>query len=328
MHYLAEAFQAEDFETHVSYLKRAIFLWPHNWDAQSAYVVALLDSISIEDVQTIEEEGYTKWQSYDARERQSSQAQSYLRFKKVVADYLVHQGFLSMAQAHLEALLEMDSDDMYGARYSLMVVYCMRYDWEQSRALMWDDLWQGDTELHMLVPYLFTAVMTYHFQEALESYHTLIAMNPHVPAFLQAVHNPQDLHQWFQQRLAMDERLDYPDESNEALVIVMGHLSYMLLNCPYLIRWLQEVYPQVRKSDSHQTQGKIIAFQAHDQDTDVTEDSPLEGIKGGPLSALREVGLVTLEDFAEVTEAEVGAIKGVGPSTIQLLKDNGVTFKE
>lgn len=43
---------------------------------------------------------------------------------------------------------------------------------------------------------------------------------------------------------------------------------------------------------------------------------------------LKKAGLVTFEDFLSVTEAEVLAIKGVGPKTIEILKANDVVFKD
>ncbi|SUN18951.1 Uncharacterised protein [Streptococcus agalactiae] len=41
---------------------------------------------------------------------------------------------------------------------------------------------------------------------------------------------------------------------------------------------------------------------------------------------LKEAGLVSLEAFAKVSEADVLALKGIGPAAIKQLVDNGVVF--
>lgn len=52
----------------------------------------------------------------------------------------------------------------------------------------------------------------------------------------------------------------------------------------------------------------------------------LEGLTANKQDVLKEAGLVSLEAFAKVSEADVLALKGIGPAAIKQLVDNGVVF--
>ncbi|KLL31218.1 hypothetical protein WA05_06470 [Streptococcus agalactiae] len=52
----------------------------------------------------------------------------------------------------------------------------------------------------------------------------------------------------------------------------------------------------------------------------------LEGLTANKQDVLKEAGLVSLEAFAKESEADVLALKGIGPAAIKQLVDNGAVF--
>ena len=54
----------------------------------------------------------------------------------------------------------------------------------------------------------------------------------------------------------------------------------------------------------------------------------LEGLQLDRKGLLAAEGLLNFEDFTSWTEKQVLAIRGIGPATLQQLKDNGVVFKK
>ncbi|MGT2907105.1 helix-hairpin-helix domain-containing protein [Streptococcus dentiloxodontae] len=53
----------------------------------------------------------------------------------------------------------------------------------------------------------------------------------------------------------------------------------------------------------------------------------LAEIRANLIETFYEAGFASASDFANVSEKEVLALKGVGPATVKKLKENGVTFK-
>lgn len=53
----------------------------------------------------------------------------------------------------------------------------------------------------------------------------------------------------------------------------------------------------------------------------------VEGLRSNLVETLYNAGLTSAAAFANVTEEEVLALKGVGPATVKKLKENGVSFK-
>lgn len=60
---------------------------------------------------------------------------------------------------------------------------------------------------------------------------------------------------------------------------------------------------------------------------DFAELPEVEGLRSNLVETLYNEGLTSVEAFATVTEEEVLALKGVGPATVKILKENGVSFK-
>ena len=55
--------------------------------------------------------------------------------------------------------------------------------------------------------------------------------------------------------------------------------------------------------------------------------SAVADIRSNLVETLYNEGIRSLADFATVTEKELLALKGIGPATVNKLKENGVTFK-
>ena len=55
--------------------------------------------------------------------------------------------------------------------------------------------------------------------------------------------------------------------------------------------------------------------------------SAVEGIRPKLIETLYNEGIKSVSDFKNFTEKDVLAFKGVGPATVNKLKENGVAFK-
>lgn len=55
--------------------------------------------------------------------------------------------------------------------------------------------------------------------------------------------------------------------------------------------------------------------------------SAVEGIRPKLVETLYNEGIKSVSDFQNYTEKEVLAFKGIGPATVNKLKENGVAFK-
>lgn len=55
--------------------------------------------------------------------------------------------------------------------------------------------------------------------------------------------------------------------------------------------------------------------------------SAVADIRSNLVETLYNEGIRSLADFANVTEKELLALKGIGPATVKKLKENGVTLK-
>ena len=55
--------------------------------------------------------------------------------------------------------------------------------------------------------------------------------------------------------------------------------------------------------------------------------SAVEGIRPKLIETLYNEGIKSVSDFQNYTEKEVLAFKGIGPATVNKLKENGVAFK-
>ena len=55
--------------------------------------------------------------------------------------------------------------------------------------------------------------------------------------------------------------------------------------------------------------------------------SAVEGIRPKFVETLYNEGIKSVSDFQNYTEKEVLAFKGIGPATVNKLKENGVAFK-
>ncbi|WP_238601455.1 helix-hairpin-helix domain-containing protein, partial [Streptococcus suis] len=53
----------------------------------------------------------------------------------------------------------------------------------------------------------------------------------------------------------------------------------------------------------------------------------LEGIAAARLETFYEAGIQSVADFANHTEKELLALKGIGPATIKQLKEKGIELK-
>lgn len=55
--------------------------------------------------------------------------------------------------------------------------------------------------------------------------------------------------------------------------------------------------------------------------------SAVEGIRPKLIETLYNEGIQSVLDFEKFSEKEVLAFKGIGPATVNKLKENGVSFK-
>lgn len=302
-------------------LKRALKLWPENFEAEILLVEGDFTD-QLEAFARIEKRERAKWLKTDQVGWLNWSERPYWRLKHAYADFLFDIGLLTEAEKHYEESIAINEMDTLGARYGLMSVYARTYRWDKAKSLF-DQI---PVEVHddmLLVPMLCLAVLTQRYDFANDLMQSLKAMNPDLRQFFQGETLPIDL------IMASGNTDQYQMDSIESLCAAFYPLIPMMFGADYVYLWLKKAFfSQKRKS----APAKKVDFA---KETDIIEfpgsrnkaADPLEGLLGQPRNVLEAAGLTTFAAFEKVTEKEVASLKGIGPRTMRILKETQVTFR-
>lgn len=303
-------------------LKRALKLWPDNFEAEMLLVEG--DYMKqLEAFARIEKREHAKWLKTDQVGWINWQERPYWRLKHAYADFLFEIGLLTEAEKHYEESIAVNEMDNLGARYGLMSVYARTYQWDKAKSLF-DQI---PIEIHddmLVVPMLCLAVLTQRYDFAHDLMESLKAMNPDLRQFFQGETIPIEL------IMASGDTLQYQMDSIESLSAAFYPLIPMLFGADYVYQWLKKAFLSPKRKTKPT---KKINFA---KETDIIEfpasrtksADPLEGLMGQARNILEAAGLTTFAAFEKVTEKEVASMKGIGPRTMRILKDTQVTFRK
>ena len=302
-------------------LKRALKLWPDNFEAEILLVEGDFTD-QLEAFARIEKRERAKWLETDQVGWLNWSERPYWRLKHAYADFLFDIGLLTEAEKHYEESIAVNEMDTLGARYGLMSVYARTYRWDKAKSLF-DQI---PVEVHddmLMGPMLCLAVLTQRYDFANDLMQSLKDMNPDLKQFFQGETIPIDL------IMASGNTDQYQMDSIESLCAAFYPLIPMMFGAEYVYQWLKKAFlSQKRKSEPA---GKVDFA----KETDIIEfpgsrnkaADPLEGLLGQPRNVLEAAGLTTFAAFEKVTEKEVASLKGIGPRTMRILKASQVTFR-
>lgn len=308
-------------------LKRALKLWPDNFEAEMLLVEGDF-TVQLEAFAQIEKRERVKWMKSDQVGWLNWKERPYWRLKHAYADFLFDIGLLNDAEKHYEESIAINEMDNLGARYSLMSIYARTYQWDKAKSL-YDQIPEEVHDDMLIVPMLCLAVLTQRYDFADELMQSLKTMNPDLRQFFQGESLPIDL------IMTSASNEQYQMYSIESLCAAFYPLVPMLFGAEYVYQWLRKAFLSKTKQLSPKQvdfakDPNIIEFPerptANDQANSAAE--PLEGLLGQPRNILEKAGLTTFDAFEKVTEKEVSSLKGIGPRTMRLLKANQVTFKK
>lgn len=308
-------------------LKRALKLWPDNFEAEMLLVEGDF-SVQLEAFAKIEKRERAKWLETDQVGWLNWQERPYWRMKHAYADYLFDLGLLTEAEKHYEESMAINEMDNLGARYSLMSVYARTYQWDKAKSLF-DQIPEELRDDMLLVPMMCLAVVTQRYDMAHDLMQSLKAMNSNLRQFFKEDSLPIDL------IMANGSTGHYQMYSLESLCTAFFPLVPMLFGAEYVYHWLKKAFKnKAKKSPSKKPnfakEPNIIEFPESSQKPvkSLTASDPLEGLMGNPRNTLESAGLTTFAAFEKLTEKEVASLKGIGPKTMRHLKANHVTFKK
>lgn len=308
-------------------LKRALKLWPDNFEAEMLLVEGDF-SVQLEAFAQIEKRERAKWLKSDQVGWLNWKERPYWRLKHAFADFLFDIGLLNEAEKHYEESIAINEMDNLGARYSLMSIYARTYQWDKAKSL-YDQIPEEVHDDMLIVPMLCLAVLTQRYDFADELMQSLKTMNPDLRQFFQGESLPIDL------IMTSASNEQYQMYSIESLCAAFYPLVPMLFGAEYVYHWLRKAFLSKNKQSSPKKvdfakDPNIIEFPerptSNAQANSASE--PLEGLLGQPRNILEKAGLTTFAAFKEVTEKDVASLKGIGPRTMRLLKANRVTFKK
>lgn len=303
-------------------LKQALKLWPDNFEAEMLLVEGDFTE-QLKAFSKLEQRERAKWLKSDQSGWVNFEERPYWRLKHAYADFLFDIGLLTEAEAHYEESLTINEMDQLGARYSLMSVYARTYQWDKAMDLF-EQIPNAFEDDQMLVPLLCLAVLTRNDDFAYELLAALKRANSELKQLFKDDTLPIDL------IMASGTGGHYTFNSLESLCVAFYPLVPMLFGAEYVYLWLKKAFlnkgkrTQPVKKVNFGHEADIIKFPGKH----VKATEPLEGILGQARNILEAAGLTSFEAFEKVTEEDVRSIKGIGPRTMRLLKDNRVTFKK
>lgn len=292
-------------------------------------LIAFEDSFTIvSSMKELEKKERAKWEKGPKVGWPNIDERPYLQFKFEYAHTLHGAYLLHQAVAEFEDLLRIETGDHQGARYELMVLYTELQDYASAKALFDANDHHKDDD-QMLLPMMLIALYSGREQEAREHFNTLMEVNPYFGEFVEAILDPSG-----RQLDRLIEGLDpyfFEPWSLSSLTQCFIQLPDTMLG-PYLNDWLTVAYTphhqrikEIEKEIKANEKEMNKIMQALEN---LNPGPALEGISGSALYALQDNRLTDFDKFKRKTEAEVAAIRGVGPKTMAQLKANGVTFKK
>ncbi|WP_368644708.1 tetratricopeptide repeat protein [Alkalibacterium putridalgicola] len=335
---LDEAMSTDSFKRSRKLLKEAVELWPENWDAQSMLIDSDpdIDMFQLVDhYKYLEKRAHKDWQkNTDRVGYRNVEERPYLRLKGKLAFLFMDIGMVDHALEHLLELYKIDESDALGTRYKIMALYVRKFDWK-SAWRFYQKAEGADEDDQLLLPIIILAVLTDRQDLAKSLLEKLVEVNPEIGmVFIDDM--------WPIEELYDDEITSAPSFqpfSYQSLLMALRDILYVIIENEYLFKWLKretfKLLPEDQKNEiMHQPfYGEIDPYGSLELGNffeSLSEDSsnPLRGIKIDRVRILYQAGLITFEDFAEVSEKDVLGLDGIGPVTIKELKANGVAFRK
>lgn len=262
-----------------------------------------------------EQEGKLGWRDLEAR--------PFLRFKHTVAEAYEYAGKLNQALEHYQAILSADEGDPLGVRFRILSIYARTLQWQKAEELAnaykdgdhhWDD--------QIIVPLLVAAIVTDREVAARSLMEDLITVNLNLSTLLTS-EDP------YAMIIDLSSPKMYRSNSIESLAIAFSHLLPIMVHSVYVLGWMWDTYeepsgeslevvesqPEHSDYGSHETMPENMYFFI------LRKNLPYQGYK-----ALWEAGLVTSKAIEAKGAKALKQLKGVGPATVQALKDLGLNI--
>lgn len=249
---------------------------------------------------------YLGWEYWESR--------PYLTALNYIVTYLHGQGFLGLACEVVDFVLSKRPKRFAPDFLHLaMSVYNELGRWERVENLYHryaNELPQYKDSL--LFHYLISKLLQGQITEAEKIFVALTEVNEEATDYFATA-------DWLEDLLDIEESEIYVPFSTQSLAATACHLQDFFERNPLVLEFL---YRFARECGGKSEYGEILDFFA-------TYRSPLfAGLRFDIFRTLFHENLRVVEDFQNITEKELLAIKGIGKKTVDKLKENGVIFKE
>ena len=272
----------------------------------------------------------------------------YFRCLAHVAGYYKMELRYDKAINYFKKLLKLDDRDPLGVRYGLMGVYVSTFDFRKARA-HYKKYDRDHQDIQLMAMMIVSLWLEGDEAFAAKLIKKVVELSPASRLFFEE--------EFYDIDCVFDYTLEesYGLNSPEAFAVGLMEVSTLLQQSQLMYRFIKDTVeqadPQEKKSaksgqtskkasaeddqavsatkpDASDQKAKSKAKKSKDKPTPAEADSEVfQGIAPQYVHLLQEAGYQDMEDFKELSQEDILAIDGVGPSTLEKLKANGVQFK-
>ncbi|AXY26157.1 hypothetical protein CL176_09180 [Suicoccus acidiformans] len=346
---MQQAIQEVNHFARIKLLQEAIQLDPYNFQAYIYLYNSPLDLLNGPAMEVFVKSN-RRWIRKNRPGWENESSKNFLRFKFIMAQALMDIGKLTEAEMHFRELYEADESDALGARYKLVAIYTLTYQWDKAYELAELEMEHSGIPFSefMLVPLMILAVLTGREETAELYFKDLIQRNPYLDVFI----NNEDPPFSFIHYLSTPEVLELC--SIESLALSFSDIVPVLVTAAYANVWLDKMYSKYQHLAPERTPEQeeiyldyVKDFLMEDFESMIDEMDDMEDMEEDEFlvpwpdampfeqylelvvpwqgrEALQEAGLTTVHAIEQAGANKLLKLKGVGPGTIESLRDYGI----
>lgn len=232
----------------------------------------------------------------------------YFRLKKDLILHYIENKLYLRAINHCKDMLTFNKNDNLGVRYTLMAAYINSHQYDKVVSFYKKDEAHQDDDT--LVFYTMTAqILAGQLEAAEDLLHLLYEMNP---AFLDLFESEPDPMYVLSQSMSPY----YEPNSSQSIAIALDPIIDFYVESDYYYNFIYAFASKERE--------KAVLNRKEQQA--LYDLSIFQGLTIQRIHILCEAGLDHEGAFQQVTEDQVLNLRGIGPATIKILKENGVRF--
>lgn len=310
----------KDEEKKISLLEKAHQLDPSNLDITRDYILstqAYHDAFRA--LAQIERDYLNKHRKTIREGYLVLENRPYFRLKFALVLYYYEQKLYKEAIKHAKESLKLNSNDNLGARYVLMPIYVLKFDYQNAKKLYQADEYnQFDDQLTLCM--LTATVLEGKIKEGKDLAKKLLEANQNIIEFFAG-------EKFYPYKVEFNLPLKghFKINSKESLALTFDQLLDLYIGSDYLYQTIRSFLKDLDQQSFDQYERELSSPQ---RAIELAGSGIFANIKPQYVEELLKAGFETIEDFRTASKKDILALPMIGKVTIQRLEENGVRFKD